>query len=103
MAEIFTNPFTDTVVLNLISAGLYLIIGLIMVSLLMKFIRSFLKDDEVKTMLERIGIRKQGLDILLSGVRIYLYHLPGNVTTWSSAWKLSNIFRPWLYPGQSNN
>jgi small-conductance mechanosensitive channel len=41
----------------------------------MKFIKSFIKDEDVKKMLDRIGIKQHATDILLSAIRIYFYFM----------------------------
>ena len=75
MADLFTNPFTDAVIISLISAGAYLLVGLIVISILMKVTRSFIKDNDIKKMLKKIGIGTHGIDILLSGVKLYFYFI----------------------------
>jgi small-conductance mechanosensitive channel len=75
MAELFTNPLADAVIINLLSAGIYLVLGIILISLFMRIISSFLRDKDMKNMLSRIGIKEQGLDIILSASRLYLYFM----------------------------
>ena len=75
MAELFTNPLADAVIINLLSAGIYLVLGVILISLLMRIISSFLRDKDVKNMLSRIGVEQHGLDIILSASRLYLYFM----------------------------
>ena len=75
MADLFINPFTDAVIISLISAGAYLIVGLLVITILMKLTRSFINDNDIKKMLKKIGIGTHGIDILLSGVKLYFYFI----------------------------
>ncbi|MBR9679302.1 MAG: mechanosensitive ion channel [Nanoarchaeota archaeon] len=75
MADLFINPFNDAVIISLISAGVYLLVGLIVISLLMKITRSFINDNDIKKMLKRIGIGIHGIDIIMSGIKLYLYFI----------------------------
>ena len=75
MTELWVNLLADEVVMNLVLAGAYLMVGVIVVSFLVKLARSFLNDKEIKRMLQRLGVGEHVVDILLSGIRLYLYFI----------------------------
>lgn len=68
-------PFTSTVLLRLLSAGVYAIIGFLIISIIMRVIKSLLNDAEITDAFQRLGIKKHMLDFLTGIVRYYLYFL----------------------------
>ncbi|PIN99653.1 hypothetical protein COT72_05235 [archaeon CG10_big_fil_rev_8_21_14_0_10_43_11] len=69
------TPLTDTLVLRVFSAGVYALVGLFVVSVLNKFIRSILRDKEVASMFARVGITPHILDFTANIIRYYLYFI----------------------------
>ncbi len=69
------TPLTDTIVLRVISAGIYLVTGVILITILNKFIKSFLMDKEVVSVFSKLGINKHLLGFLTLAIRYYLYFI----------------------------
>lgn len=69
------NPLTNEVIITLIRAGVYAIIGLITIHAIIRIIKSVLRDEEINKILKSLGYNDNIEQITLNAIKYFLYFI----------------------------